>query len=759
MGGSRPGALFLTLAALFSACSHPPEQRAARLAADGRRFYEKGDYARAILQYKNAIQALPTKPETHYQLGLALLADGDGNGAAAEFRKATELNPKYPEAQLMLAKMMLASRNRELIFEAEKRMAQLVALTPQNEEAWNALALANWQLGKQEEAERRFRDALEKFPGSLKASVALAWISVERKDFPTAEKLLKNASEQEPKAALPLVALAEFYVFRGNLQEAEQCLRQAVQYEPQNSLPMLELLALQIRTGRMDQARAVYRDLSAAHGDQYRSVYAALLFDAGQRDEAITEFEKQHKENPKDRGVRTWLVRAYLRMNRLADARAILDDALRQNRQDVDALLQRSILHLWAGSYMAAQDDLAQVLHFRSDSAQAHYVLAKVYAARGALLSERQELGQSLRLDPQFLTARIDLAQALIAAGAAQAALELMNQTPDLDKDTAPAIIERNWALIASHDVEGLRSAVGKALAMGQPPDALLQSAVLQLHDRNCAGARVSITKVLALNPGDLRALDLLARSYVLENRPDQAAEKLREQAAAYPRSVGAQYIWGEWALTHGDRRQARGAFENALTVYPRYTPATLALAGLDLAEKKPEMARQRLQASLSDDRQNTAARLMLADLEEAAGNHALALSHYKAVLATEPDNLLALNNTAYLLADAANKPDEALPYVQRAKELAPDNSAIEDTLGWVLYCKGLYASALPHFQKAVSDEGTDRRFYHLGMAFFKLGDRSRSQQALLKALQANAAMPQAEATRKLLAQLEHKNN
>ena len=48
----------------------------------------------------------------------------------------------------------------------------------------------------------------------------------------------------------------------------------------------------------------------------------------------------------------------------------------------------------------------------------------------------------------------------------------------------------------------------------------------------------------------------------------------------------------------------------------------------------------------------------------------------------------MALNGLAYLLAET-RQPDEAIKYAQKAKELAPDSPAVDDTLGWTYFQKG----------------------------------------------------------------------
>src|SRR5512132_2250682 len=89
----RSAAAVVVFAAVFSlACARSPEAKEARFLKAGKEQYQRKDYNRAILQFKNAIQAMPKDPEPYYQLGLSYMATGDLRTAVACFRKATELN-------------------------------------------------------------------------------------------------------------------------------------------------------------------------------------------------------------------------------------------------------------------------------------------------------------------------------------------------------------------------------------------------------------------------------------------------------------------------------------------------------------------------------------------------------------------------------------------------------------------------------------------------------------------------------------------
>src|SRR5579872_443765 len=91
----------LGLTLFVSGCS--PQAREARYLESGKKMMEKKDYARAVIQFTNAVKAMPKDAEAHYQLALAHFANRNYQGGVRELKNAVELNPKHSAAQLKLA--------------------------------------------------------------------------------------------------------------------------------------------------------------------------------------------------------------------------------------------------------------------------------------------------------------------------------------------------------------------------------------------------------------------------------------------------------------------------------------------------------------------------------------------------------------------------------------------------------------------------------------------------------------------------------
>ena len=733
---------------ILSACTQSPQVKEAKYLEKGKKEFEKKNYAVAVLHFKNAAAAQPRDAEPNYQLGLTHLAANDINTAGAYFQKATELNPKHTGAQLKLAEL-LSGGNKKQIEDAQKRVLGVLAALPDDVDALDVLSVTELRLGKPESAETHLEQALRKSPTHLRSSVALAQVRLARKDVAGAEQVLIQAAAQAPKSPEPRVYLGGFYLAQGKTAEAEQQFRQALAIDPKHGAALINLGAMQEKAGQTDQAEQTYRQVAALPEKQYKPIHAQFLYKSGKRDQAVAEFEKLAAADPADRNLRSELVNAYLAMNRVGDAEKVLTAALKKNGSDVDALLQRSRIYLGSGKYDEAKADLIRVLHFRSGSAEAHYLLAKVGQAREDTASQKQELGEALRADPKYLAARIDLAQLLLANRDWQSTLHLLDETPQDQKGTVAIVTKRNWALLGLDQKAEARKGIDLVLATVKAPEALLQDAVLKFDQKDYAGARASAEGVLSQNPEEVRALDLLVRTYAAQKQLPIGVQKAKEHALRQPTSAAVQQFLGQLLAATGDRAGARQAFEAAKAAKPGLVTVELALAEMDSNEGKRDEARKRLSGVLSSRPNNIPARLFLAQLETKDGKAAAAIEQYRKVLALDEKNAPALNGLAYLLAENG-QPDEAIKYAQKAKEVAPDNSAVDDTLGWTYFQKGMYTLAVAHLEGAVAKDGTALRKYHLAMAYLKAGDPKRGRQTFEAALKMDPKLPEAQVARQL---------
>lgn len=148
-----------------------------------------------------------------------------------------------------------------------------------------------------------------------------------------------------------------------------------------------------------------------------------------------------------------------------------------------------------------------------------------------------------------------------------------------------------------------------------------------------------------------------------------------------------------------------------------------------------PEIALQTLNRSLQILPNNPILLYDRAMLNETMGNMNHVEQDLLQIIKDDPDNHEALNALGYSLADHDLKLDEAYEYIQKAINLAPDNPAIIDSLGWIQYKLGKYDEAEINFKSAINTDIHDPELYlHLYKTLIKLEKTQEAQELLLKA-------------------------
>ena len=124
---------------------------------------------------------------------------------------------------------------------------------------------------------------------------------------------------------------------------------------------------------------------------------------------------------------------------------------------------------------------------------------------------------------------------------------------------------------------------------------------------------------------------------------------------------------------------------------------------------------------------------------------------NYRAILAQHPNNFLAMNAIADKLSTKGHLND-ALPLVQKAVSLAPQNGMILDTYGWILFKQNKYEEALDVLNK--SDTYLPNHpivLYHLGAMYLAIGEKELAREHLEKSLSLSSNFNDVNEARRLL--------
>src|SRR5262249_1848281 len=159
----------------------------------------------------------------------------------------------------------------------------------------------------------------------------------------------------------------------------------------------------------------------------------------------------------------------------------------------------------------------------------------------------------------------------------------------------------------------------------------------------------------------------------------------------------------------------------------PKLEGAYLLLAQLYVASNRQEEAIQKLN-TFAEQNKSIPALMQLAGIHEQLKNFSAARDTYEKILAINGNFAIALNNLAIHYSEQLGQPDKAYEFAKKARDAAPNEPHISDTLGWISFKRGDYRGALPRLQESASKLDDPVIQYHLGMAQYMLGDEDASR-------------------------------
>jgi tetratricopeptide (TPR) repeat protein len=165
-------------------------------------------------------------------------------------------------------------------------------------------------------------------------------------------------------------------------------------------------------------------------------------------------------------------------------------------------------------------------------------------------------------------------------------------------------------------------------------------------------------------------------------------------------------------------------------------------LAGVKEYEGK-KITEELLRCVLKQDENSVVAMMRLGVLLQTSGRSTEAQTLYERVLRLQPDNLVAVNNLAWILCEEQNRPQEALELAQRGLAKEPDYVDLIDTRGMAYYRLGRYNEALQDFNRCIRlyptrSPAAISSYFHLGRCLADLGQKKQSIEQLNKALELN---------------------
>ena len=399
----------ILIVSFFTACSRDPNVRKQKYLESGQRYFEKGKFAEAAIEFRNAVGIDPAYADAHYHLALSYLKTQQRLRANEELARTLELQPENYRARVEMAKLLIAGGNLQ---QAQLQSDLLLKQRPRDAGshfvAANLLAAQGHLVAAIQEMQNAI--ALDSNDSDLYLNLAL--MQLKNGQSEAAETNFKKAIETNPKAIDSRLMLANFYQMRSRFADAEQQLRSAIEIDPQNPELRAAVARLYVAQGRNTEAREYLRQAKRDfpnNSEGYR-LLGDFYFSRGEFDKAASEYANLYQEHAKDLVVKKNYVQLLVLTNRLDEARRLNDEILKKNPNDNDALLYSGQIQNRSGHVSEALNVLQQLTKNDPNNALAHYQLGLAFQQSGDQDSAGREWREAVRLRPDLDDAQRSLA-------------------------------------------------------------------------------------------------------------------------------------------------------------------------------------------------------------------------------------------------------------------------------------------------------------------------------------------------------------
>jgi tetratricopeptide (TPR) repeat protein len=690
---------------------------------------------------------------------------------------------KYAKAAQMVEEARGGEQGK--LVEARGLLAEVIAKRPSWPRAPLCLARAEELAGNKELAISHYKKAVElgdRSPSTIRAVVLLLY---QRRRFADAEAMLHKLPRQDALPAdLQRLSVEVSMQTRTNPEQALSLAQQAVAADSKDYRDHLWLGQILSRSDAHAAKAEESLRLAVKLAETEPETWVALvqhLVRSGKKDEAEELIPQAKAKLPKEKAALA-LARCYESVGRLDQAKELYRDALAAHAGEPDVLTSIAQFYLRAGEQAEAEKCLSKIVESKArpdDIAWARRTLAMVVYARGDYQQKRKALsmlnilddpldGASLQEMPaEEVRARAALlatnwerrqrqeaVRLLEALGARQPlaaadqfllgqAYESIGKWSEASRHMSAALSGStdNLVYLANYVNSLLRhkewgtAAHWLAKLESKQPTALatIQLKVLLLHGQGKDDDAAAVVQGYArTKDADLRQA---AQLFETIGRPAEANDLFHQLAKDEKRPVAVLEL-AAFLGRQGRTAEALELCEHAPAACRTADVANACIMVL-FASKEPKPHCERVERWLTRMASKEAGKvdltLHLAALRNLQGKYTDSADLYRAMLAKDPHNRLALNNLAFLLAIHEDKAAEALALIQSSWKDKGPSIDLSDTRALVYLKLGEAKNAVQELEELIGNAPRPVAYFHLAEAHEATGDRAAALVAFLK--------------------------
>lgn len=766
------------------------EERAQEYFDNGSKLIAEGEVGRGLVELRNVFELDPNHAEARRLFAETLLAQGNYREALGQYTKLIEQHPNDLEGLVSAAELSFKVRDfdafRRHIGNAaerapddprvsaytlavdfmdrvkEDRRADTSDLTPKVTAALESLPdnpiLSRMAVdllardGKMGSALGYLDKALAVDPDSYELNQLRLAILSQLQDNDKIEAQLVDMVERYPDNDQIKTNLVQFLVSQNQPERAEEFLRSFADPAADPPSHFLALTSFLNQTKGVGAALEELNNAIEANPDVARlqAMRADLNFALGRQEEAIAELEALTAvtaATDETRRFKALLAQMLQRTGNEVGARKLVEEILTEDPAQSDALRMQAAWQIAADDTDGAITSLRTALDNDANDAAALTLMAQAHSRAGSPQLAQDFLGLAVEASGQRPEESIRYAATLIEDESYLAAEDiLMAALRRAPNDTA-VLSQLGRIYILKNDDSRLKQLIDTLRRMeGDEPKRIAdQLTAAQLERTEGRVASSQFLEQLAQESGnEMATVAAVARTRLLEGKPDAALSHVENSLAANPDNMGLRHLLGVTRMATGKFAEAEGDFRMLVDAFPDQAQFRMDLLRALHAQGKFDVAATEIDTALERIPGNPNLMWAKATLLQRDGDISGAIDVYREVYAQNSDSVVIANNLASLLADYRDDPealDQAWSVARRLRGV--DVPAFQDTYGWIAFRRGDLDDALEHLTPAAEGLPNDALVqYHLARVLIAKNMNPAALQQLEKVKQVNEVDP-----------------
>ena len=714
----------------------------------------KGNLEQAEVSYSKAIDILKTNQTDLANRALLRIEMKKLKEADEDIDVLKKIAPKFFLTHYASGLLDLAQQKYP---EAQASLEESIRLDEHNVLAQYFLAVSQFYQQHWDQAEKSLSSFLTASPRSIQGLQMMAWLKFQKKDYKAAKNYIAPVATQLQEDVFSLKLLADIEFALGNNEQALAHLKKLTELDPKSAQTTAQLGLGLLGTGHTEEGLKHLQAATELDPNLVQSdVYAALAYIRDKRyDKAQRVIDKLKEKMPNSAVPLDLEGMAYARKGDKGNAKRSFESALKLAPKDLTASNSLAQLALQDKDFENAIAIYKQILQDHPKHVPALLALADLRAAKGKLQETEGYIKQAIEAAPEVLYPRILLARLYTRVGLASKALALLAEVSAEHSQNPDFLAALAEAQIGNHNaVEALDTA--KNLARRSPKSPLAHYVLARAYAEtgDSKNMRASLDASLKLDPKFFRSRLAMVRLLEQERKTDEAKKQLDALKTEFPENPEVLDLQGWFAMHEGKPEEALKNYNAVLDKSPPSSQMAVNLAQAQWTADQKDLAVATLGKWLEQYPQDVPVRFVLSSYYSSLGQADKAEAQLKAILESTPNDVLALNNLAWMI--RKEKPAEAVEYAEKSMSLAPKSPMTLDTLAMILLETRQNERALSLMKQAYSIAPTNPEVrYHLALAYEKNSRVDDAKKALIDLLAESIQFEERQEAEQLLNRLK----